>query len=192
MNNINHHLQEVCMNQKIPLKNWILAFLLTFFYGTCFYLQTLSILNPIKGLIALLQAFICIVVAYFFTTIGFKLTVYVSILEMLCYIIAYASTHSIYMFNAIAIKMLVVIATYFVNSSHHNQLLELEKQKNLSRIDDLTQTFNRRFFQQQLHSEIQIANETHTHVGLILIDIDNFKLINDNWGHGDMIVVIIS
>lgn len=179
------------MKPKKPLKDWIIAFLLTLCYGTCFYLQTLSLLEPIKGLFALLQAFICLIAAYLFMSHGFRIILCISALETIRYVMAYTSTHSIYMFNAIAIKCLIIIATYIVSYSHKQQLLELEKQKSLSRIDDLTQTFNRRFFQQQLHMEIEIANETHTNVGLILIDIDNFRLINDNFGHdyGDSVLI---
>ncbi len=54
--------------------------------------------------------------------------------------------------------------------------------------DPLTGLYNRRLFGEFLEHEIERAKRINTNVGLIFIDIDNFKLINDTYGHiyGDM------
>ncbi len=54
--------------------------------------------------------------------------------------------------------------------------------------DPLTGLYNRRLFGEFLEHEIERARRINTNVGLIFIDIDNFKLINDTYGHiyGDM------
>jgi diguanylate cyclase (GGDEF)-like protein len=56
--------------------------------------------------------------------------------------------------------------------------------------DSLTALYNRRKFNEFLESEIERSRRHHTPFSLILFDIDNFKKINDTYGHntGDMIL----
>jgi diguanylate cyclase (GGDEF)-like protein len=60
--------------------------------------------------------------------------------------------------------------------------------KKLSRIDGMTELFNHRFFQQLLKAEIARSERDNSPVSLIIIDIDNFKVLNDKSGHpmGDL------
>ncbi|RJP51009.1 MAG: diguanylate cyclase [Anaerolineaceae bacterium] len=49
--------------------------------------------------------------------------------------------------------------------------------------DPLTGLFNRRYLEETLEREVQRAQRNHQPVGIIMIDIDFFKAINDNYGH---------
>ena len=49
--------------------------------------------------------------------------------------------------------------------------------------DPLTGLFNRRYLEETLEREVQRAKRNHQPVGIIMIDIDFFKAINDNYGH---------
>ena len=53
----------------------------------------------------------------------------------------------------------------------------------LSNTDGLTHIGNRRFFDQQLLLEWNRAQRSANPLGLILLDIDNFKHFNDHYGH---------
>ena len=57
-------------------------------------------------------------------------------------------------------------------------------------IDPVSGLFNRRYFQMRLQEEIQRAGRQGTMVGLLMIDIDNFKGLNDRFGHlvGDAVL----
>ncbi|MBW2732319.1 MAG: GGDEF domain-containing protein [Deltaproteobacteria bacterium] len=57
--------------------------------------------------------------------------------------------------------------------------------------DALTSLFNRRYFKQQLTSELSFTLRRSTPISLILFDLDHFKLVNDNHGHpiGDAVLV---
>lgn len=55
--------------------------------------------------------------------------------------------------------------------------------KRLVFIDGLTGTFNRRYFDTQLSSEFARAARSRSSLGLILVDVDHFKLFNDHYGH---------
>jgi diguanylate cyclase (GGDEF)-like protein len=49
--------------------------------------------------------------------------------------------------------------------------------------DGLTRAFNRRYFMQRLAAEIAYAERHRTPLGLLMIDLDHFKVVNDTWGH---------
>jgi len=60
----------------------------------------------------------------------------------------------------------------------------------LSKTDSLTELFNRRVFDEQLDKELLIAIRNKKPLSLLIIDIDNFKNVNDEFGHqvGDNIL----
>lgn len=53
----------------------------------------------------------------------------------------------------------------------------------MTNIDGLTGIHNRRFFDDTLLKEIRIAARTGSQLSLLMLDIDNFKRFNDNYGH---------
>jgi diguanylate cyclase (GGDEF)-like protein len=57
--------------------------------------------------------------------------------------------------------------------------------------DQLTGFFNHRFFYERLGEEIVRAGRTRQPLSVLMIDLDNFKLINDTFGHlfGDRVLV---
>lgn len=56
--------------------------------------------------------------------------------------------------------------------------------------DPLSGLFNRRYFHERLEEELDRARRHNTTVALLMIDIDNFKSINDRFGHlaGDAVI----
>ena len=67
---------------------------------------------------------------------------------------------------------------------------KLEELKNLTIRDDLTGLFNSRQFYSHISQEVDRSNRYFRPLSLILMDIDNFKLLNDTHGHlfGDKIL----
>lgn len=53
----------------------------------------------------------------------------------------------------------------------------------MSRTDGLTGIANRHWFDESLAQELARAIRSNTRIGLLLMDIDCFKLFNDNYGH---------
>ncbi len=77
-------------------------------------------------------------------------------------------------------------------------LRDLERMRqqleHLARIDGLTQAFNRRYFIDMLTYELEKSMRYDTPLSLILFDIDNFKTVNDVYGHnaGDSVLQAVS
>jgi diguanylate cyclase (GGDEF)-like protein/PAS domain S-box-containing protein len=66
----------------------------------------------------------------------------------------------------------------------NSQLADLNKQLEQQAMrDELTQLANRRAFNQKLQIEMERSIRNNTPLSLLLLDIDKFKDLNDNWGH---------
>ena len=71
-----------------------------------------------------------------------------------------------------------------IETAYHDEIYRL------TTVDGLTQIFNRRYFEETLDREISRCNRYGRELSLVLIDIDNFKRINDTYGHlaGDYVL----
>jgi diguanylate cyclase len=61
--------------------------------------------------------------------------------------------------------------------------LATEQLREISRVDSLTGLYNRREFNERLQTEHGRALRAGSALSLVLLDIDHFKSINDNYGH---------
>ena len=70
-------------------------------------------------------------------------------------------------------------------------MLLYEENERLSITDGLTKAYNRRYFNTQIEKEFEKAKRYNSKLALIMLDIDHFKLLNDNYGHqqGDMVLI---
>lgn len=87
-----------------------------------------------------------------------------------------------------------MLGTYGINKwSKHHQLNKKLLQHELM-TDQLTQLFNRRALAQNALHEEQFSRHSSSDLSLLIIDIDDFKTINDQHGHavGDEILIQVS
>lgn len=84
----------------------------------------------------------------------------------------------------------------YINSIKNNYRLHksVEKLRELSTKDFLTNIYNRRFFVEFANNSIKVAKRENKPLSFLMFDIDDFKKVNDIYGHqcGDIVLVNIS
>jgi len=75
-----------------------------------------------------------------------------------------------------------------------NNALAHDRLQRLAALDPLTGTFNRRFGLARLHEEFERAVRANTPLGVLMLDIDHFKSVNDTYGHlvGDRLLTSVT
>jgi diguanylate cyclase (GGDEF)-like protein len=88
--------------------------------------------------------------------------------------------------NIIAMMLLAFIAAYIAREQRRSRQAAIR----LSTVDSLTGLFNRGFFFATVEREIQRSSRSGRRFGLLMMDLDGLKAINDRHGHfhGDQVL----
>jgi diguanylate cyclase (GGDEF)-like protein/PAS domain S-box-containing protein len=91
-------------------------------------------------------------------------------------------------------KIVAAVEVFTDIKFKENQYKENIKLKKAIQHDELTQLYNRRFLDFHIKQMIDEAQEFHHSFGILFIDIDHFKNVNDTYGHniGDGVLKVIS
>ena len=79
------------------------------------------------------------------------------------------------------LELLEIFARY--TSVSIENLLDAQRANEMARRDDLTGLYNDRFFHHRLTEDLIRADVTDSTVGLLFLDLDDFKDVNDTHGH---------
>ncbi len=150
-----------------------------------------------KQIVGQFQIFVAIYLAFRYRFFGLSIGLTINIIEIAFLSHAYFLYPKVGILAGLTSKVLTVISSIIVailsNIQQHNKQT-LQEQKSrlelLSVTDDLTGTYNHRFFNSAIDSEIEKSKINNNSISLIMIDIDNFKMCNDISGHdyGDTIL----
>lgn len=90
-------------------------------------------------------------------------------------------------------KIIAAVEVFTDMKFKENQYKENLELKRLIQRDQLTNIYNRRFLDFHLNQKTDEANEFNQGFGILFIDIDHFKVINDTYGHniGDEVLKVI-
>jgi len=85
-------------------------------------------------------------------------------------------------------QLAISVASHIALSLASLQLREALREQSIR--DPLTRLFNRRFLEESLERELQIASRKKESLAVLFLDLDHFKRFNDTFGHdaGDMVL----
>lgn len=110
---------------------------------------------------------------------------------------AYLKFYTFLMLDIIGISLIIMVYSYFVFITF-NYIKNLNQKYNKCANDlikdPLTSLYNRKFFNKRLEECLDIVKRYKRECGIIMFDIDNFKSVNDTYGHliGDEILCTIA
>ncbi len=89
--------------------------------------------------------------------------------------------------------MLVEILADMAGAAIKRIHMQKELEKHAS-IDELTNIFNRRMWMEYAEHTLKTAKRYKDPLSIIMVDIDDFKVVNDTWGHqkGDKVLQIVA
>ncbi|MFH1359859.1 MAG: diguanylate cyclase [Candidatus Omnitrophota bacterium] len=79
------------------------------------------------------------------------------------------------------VKLLTSLASHAIAAIENALVFETTRKQAL--IDGLTETFNHRFFQQTIRTELKRSSRHDMPLAMMMCDIDKFKEYNDKYGH---------
>lgn len=89
-------------------------------------------------------------------------------------------------------EIMCSLAAVALRNSHLFEIIRKEKAllEKMAVTDDLTGLYNHRFFVKRLHEEFKRARRYGNPISCLMIDIDDFKKVNDTYGHqsGDIVL----
>lgn len=183
--------------KKYPIEHRALAFMLIllvidFVYGLFDVLTALKYASTLAAIMMLVSLCVTLsmlirkqAVALFFL-LGHGLFVVFSVLAVLFYKgqaeFNYINSHGVGIGIVLEGLVLSLIIAYRIKILEKLKTTQAELQIQAS-TDPLTQLFNRRYFSHAAHKLLQQATLAQQPISVSLIDIDNFKKINDTHGH---------
>lgn len=146
--------------------------------------------HNIRGYLSHVQSSIVILMAFRFGYLGLSIALVLILAETVFIVVEYFMSFNNYLLLGLTLELFTILVTSFIAVLTARQEVQKKKLEQLAITDELTGAYNQRFFHMILESEIDKAQKSKSSVSLIMIDIDNFKMYNDIYGHdcGDSIL----
>ncbi len=121
-----------------------------------------------------------LILLFFFGYLGFFVLKYGTF-----YIGSEILVTAILFFGSVFVLLVCLLAYRTTQELKRIYVLEVE-----TITDPLLGIFNRRYLDRRIEEEVLRAKRHKLELSLLMIDIDNFKLVNDTWGHqnGDLVL----
>ena len=168
--------------QPVQIINWLIIFSLW-----CFLMVEYKVLTLICAMMVL---------SFMFANSSFRISM--SLHLGICLIYMFTSyvgynyfDHPIDLQSELLTVLTFFLCVTLIGRMLHKSTLQLRRQAD---IDNLTKLLNRRAMNIHIHQEHLRSIEVNSISTLVMIDLDNFKLINDEYGHdaGDLVLIHVA
>jgi diguanylate cyclase (GGDEF)-like protein len=146
-----------------------------------------TIVATMQGDVGIFWMFPALVGSFFLTTPRVAVTVSsLALLVLVAHNVAFDSPQQMWSF--VITSIVVSACAYIFALRNESQRMQLEQ---LATFDPLTGVGNRRAMDEALQLAVATASRTRSSYGLVILDLDHFKRINDTHGHsvGDKVLV---
>ncbi len=157
----------------------------------------LNFTSVTAAIVVLIITIWCILISKIQTKMSYK-WIYTNILILIVGNISFTLTLDCDMYGTVVISyfvgvILLSIGLFHLINSFLTEDIAYEKAYEESKKDYLTGLFNFRQLDESLNKSIKKAKEQNKKLSILFIDIDNFKTINDIYGHteGDKVLKIV-
>ncbi|MFH1454679.1 MAG: CHASE2 domain-containing protein [Armatimonadota bacterium] len=162
-NVLNNIFDNNFLKKDIPVKNFIIIIVLSIMLGI-----TTSLFSPVKNALCSIGMILLFLIYSFWQFTGNNV------------ILPTATV-------LITIIFLFIILNIFrlVSEEREKKEITVEKEKyyEMATVDGLTQLYVARYFRQCLKEEVEKAQKENLTLSFVMVDIDNFKKVNDVYGH---------
>ncbi|KNY28767.1 diguanylate cyclase [Pseudobacteroides cellulosolvens] len=164
---------------KITEFTMILLYYITFMV---FFAQNM-IPTELYTIIGQIQGFLALYAAYRFRFFGFAIVVSFEVVQAAFIVSRLIYEPNLSLVAGVVSKILTIISMIIVALLSNKQELQKRDLRRLAITDDLTDVYNQRYFNASIFNELEKSKKKRKSLGLILIDVDNFKKYNDIYGH---------
>ncbi|HHX18013.1 MAG TPA: diguanylate cyclase [Clostridium sp.] len=185
------HFIEHYLNTVFRKIEFLLFSLIAFSFSIIQILLSPNTEHNLRGFITNVQSSILFVLAFRFGYFGLIIAGFVLAFDIAVMFIIYYGLGMIpWGILGLSLKVSTGIISIFVAILSYRQDVQKKKLEMLAITDELTGAYNQRFFHSILDEQMQKVKKTHSSLGLMIIDIDDFKMYNDIYGHsfGDIIL----
>ena len=164
------------------------AILSVFVWTTTMPIELGKRMISVSALIAIIALFVIFRYNIWYAVLTFILSI--GLFFLYCIYTSYPITWVYFRFNFFIPFIAGLLLGYFNEREERQSYLKnlklnclYEKVELLSKVDELTQIYNRRFFNEALKAEWSRAQRSGKSITIALADIDFFKQYNDHYGH---------
>lgn len=158
-----------------------------------FILTILIGIFPLKfqAYVSQVMAFLAVYIAFRFGSVGIAISLLFSIKDIISLFLIYFESRQNTIFVAFCFIFFKIFMIIIIGSISLKQEKQRRELKRLAITDELTGVFNQRHFYNVLDTEIKNSTKNNNSIGLLLVDIDNFRMYNDLYGRhfGDNLLI---
>ncbi len=182
--------REKHKNMCESLSNYILLFIILLFILLDIYQIIFSLPLQYVIIFSNIEVLLLLYVSYKYLTKGFLISLGIHLLNFIQLHLNYQINDNLIYFQMALYRVVACILSGLICLLAIRQAKYIKKLKMNSFLDDVTDIFNHRYFQERFEVEFSKAKRLNNQLGIIMIDIDNFKKFNDTYGHkiGDVIL----